>query len=249
MNALVSATDALLDLVLPVHCVGCHAPMGGERGVACGRCLSRLARLPAPHCGRCGHPIDHRDSACRYCVLFPNIVERVRSYCWAPDPIASPLLAALKYADWPRAGEALGKVMLRADGSGALRRDLAAVVPVPLDPVRQRERGYNQARVLAQVVATAWGVPLRDDLLTRVRHTVTQTRLTPQDRLANVSGAFAVTAGAQAFVRGRPLLLIDDVLTTGATLNACAQALAEAGAAGVRYLTFARARDASRRPL
>ena len=117
----------------------------------------------------------------------------------------------------------------------------AALVPVPLSPKRQRERGYNQAEVLARALGARCGLPTRTDLLLRVRHTKSQTRLTPGDRLRNVSGAFSAPASARSVLRGAHILLVDDVVTTAATLNACAAALCAGGARIVSYVTFGRA--------
>jgi ComF family protein len=121
-----------------------------------------------------------------------------------------------------------------------VERERAAVVPVPLSPSRQRERGYNQSEELARAVAESWGVPLRTDLLERTRATVTQTRLTPGQRLTNVSGAFRALAD-RASLRGQHFVLVDDVVTTGATLNACAAALHAGGARILSFMTFGRA--------
>ena len=116
----------------------------------------------------------------------------------------------------------------------------AALVPVPLSPSRMRERGYNQSAVLAHPLSVAWGIPVREDLLVRSRATVTQTRLTPGERRRNVSGAFRA-ATDRASLRGLHLVLVDDVVTTAATLNACAAALHDGGARILSFVTFGRA--------
>jgi ComF family protein len=117
----------------------------------------------------------------------------------------------------------------------------AALVPVPLSGTRQRERGFNQSALLAAGLARRWGVPVRGDLLERVRATASQTRLTPEDRERNVSGAFRAVRTAREALRGAHLVLVDDVVTTAATLNACAAALVDGGARIISYVTFARA--------
>jgi ComF family protein len=116
-----------------------------------------------------------------------------------------------------------------------------ALVPVPLSTKRQRERGYNQTAELAAELARRWSLPVWDDVLTRVRHTETQTRLTPGDRLRNVSGAFGVCTSARNELRGAHIVVVDDVVTTAATLNACAAALCNGGARIVSFVTFGRA--------
>jgi len=121
-----------------------------------------------------------------------------------------------------------------------VERERAGLVPVPLAPGRLRERGYNQSAALASALASHWNVPLRDDLLERGRATTTQTRLTPGERHRNVSGAFRARAD-RASLRGLHLVLVDDVVTTAATLNACAAALHSGGARILSYVTFGRA--------
>ena len=115
-------------------------------------------------------------------------------------------------------------------------------MPVPLAPVRERERGFNQAQLIADGLAMYWCIPVWSQLLMRKRATETQTRLTPGERSANVHRAFSVRDGMSESVRGRHLVLVDDVITTGATLNACAAALFDAGARTISYATFGRAR-------
>jgi ComF family protein len=121
-----------------------------------------------------------------------------------------------------------------------VERERAALVPVPLAPSRRRERGYNQSAALARVLGAAWALPVRDDLLVRARATRTQTRLTPGERRRNVSGAFRACAD-RASLRGLHLVLVDDVVTTAATLNACAAALHAGGARILSFVTFGRA--------
>ena len=125
-------------------------------------------------------------------------------------------------------------------------RERSLLVPVPLAPSRLRERGYNQSALLARALAPRWGVPVLE-ALTRTRATATQTRLTPGDRLRNVAGAFVATVPKGALA-GEHVVLVDDVVTTAATLNSCATALFEGGARIVSYVTFGRARAAGDRP-
>ena len=116
-----------------------------------------------------------------------------------------------------------------------------AVVPVPLAESRRRERGFNQSERLAAALAARWSLPLWTDALERARATRTQTRLTPAERLANVSGAFRVRDSARPRLANQHVVLVDDVVTTAATLNACAAALVAGGARIVSYATFGRA--------
>lgn len=250
VTSLTQLGAALLDFALPRMCVGCEGALhAGDSGLVCGRCWSRLHMLPRPQCTRCGHPSRRMPSgaiaSCAWCELLPPFVRAVRSVCWVPDGPAAAIVHALKYGGWWRAADGMGERMARLAFPGDVTRERAALVPVPLAADRLRERGYNQSALLAGVVSRRWGVPVMHDALVRGRATETQTRLTPGDRAANVRGAFRATAGTHSTsVRGLHVVLVDDVVTTAATLNACATALFESGARIVSYVTFARARAA-----
>jgi ComF family protein len=215
-------------------------------GVMCSTCWSRLALLPAPRCERCGHPGLARD--CAYCTMFPPFVRAVRSVCWVPDAAGSAAVHALKYDGWTAIADAMAERMARLDWPRDVVDERTALVPVPLARVRYRERGYNQAELLARALGRRHRMPVWSDAVTRERRTETQTRLTPSERSANVHHAFrvndAVAVNATRLV-GAHLILVDDVLTTGSTLNAAASALFDAGARIVSYVTFGRARSAA----
>ena len=122
-----------------------------------------------------------------------------------------------------------------------------ALVAVPLARSRLRERGYNQSALLAEEMSIRWGIPVWSDVVERTRSTRTQTELTPGERLSNVAGAFRAREFAARKLRGSHVVIVDDVVTTGATLNACALALFEAGARIISYMTFGRAAAAGDR--
>jgi ComF family protein len=124
-----------------------------------------------------------------------------------------------------------------------VREERAALVPIPLSRQRLRERGYNQAAELAQALARHWGVPVWEHVLRRSRHTASQVRLTPSERAGNVSQAFVVPEFRRSLLRGRHVVLVDDVITTSATLNAAAEALLAGGARIISCVTFGRAPD------
>jgi ComF family protein len=128
--------------------------------------------------------------------------------------------------------------MARLDWPADVVEERTALVPVPLAASRERQRGYNQSECLARALAPLWKAPVWSDVLQRCRATRTQTRLTPEERVRNVHGAFAA---AGAGLRGAHVVLVDDVVTTAATLNACAAVLHEAGARIISYVTFGRA--------
>ncbi len=235
---------ATLDLFLPRICAACERPMAAhERDLVCLLCWSRLAWLPDPKCGRCGHPSAGRN--CRFCESLPPFVRSARSVCWLPHEIGSAIVHALKYHGWTAAARGMAARMARLSWPNDVIAERAALIPVPLSPARERERSFNQAALIAASLAAHWRIPMWRDTLVRTRSTRTQTRLTPGERSANVRDAFGVPddpRGARSRVRGLHLVLVDDVLTTGATLNACATALFDAGARTISYVTFGRAR-------
>lgn len=229
-----------LDLLLPRACVACeHALDGGEPGIVCGRCWARLVPLPSPRCERCGHP--RRRGDCRWCELLPPFIRAVRSVCWLPGGTAGPIVHALKYGGWTATASGMAERMARLDWPADVIAERTALVPVPLARTRQRERGFNQSALLAAELASRWRVPVWSSAIERARPTQTQTRLTPAERSSNVAGAFRATEGAHSTLRGAHVVLVDDVVTTAATLNACADALFAAGARILSYVTFGRA--------
>ena len=186
------------------------------------------------------------------CADWPAALVRARSAVWL-DAGARDAVHALKYGGLPRIAADLASAMASLDLPG---RGAAWLVPVPLGPGRLRERGYNQSERLARALSRRWNRPVVE-LLARTRDTVTQTALTPEARLANVAGAFE-TRNAEGGTRNgrtgecsafrvpssafqRPLILVDDVFTTGATLAEAARALERAGAGTVSAVTFGRA--------
>jgi ComF family protein len=236
----IPAVPALLDFLLPRCCVVCERLLDrGERAMVCGRCWARLPLLPAPRCDRCGHPTYGQ--ACRWCDLLPPYIRAARSVCWASGPIGLGVVHALKYQNWPRVAGEMAARMQRLDWPPDVVEERCALVPVPLSSKRERQRGYNQSVELSRALARAWSLPCWEDVLTRVRHTETQTRLTPGDRLRNVSGAFRARPSARNVLRGAHVVIVDDVVTTAATLNACAAALCDGGARIVSFVTFGRA--------
>lgn len=150
---------------------------------------------------------------------------------------------ALKYGLWHAVAREMADRMTRLSWPLDVLEERTALVAVPLSASRARERGFNQSDKLAQALASRWDVPVWRDVLERARATRTQTRLTPEERLANVSNAFRVRDASlrSGLLRNAHVVLVDDVVTTAATLNACASALVAGGARILSYVTFGRA--------
>lgn len=234
------AYSAALDLVLPVCCVVCDRLVPhGEEGIICGHCWSRIRELPHPRCQRCGHPANRH--SCKWCDNLPPFVRSARSFCWIGAGTGKDIVHALKYEGWTRAARSMAEHMSRTTFPRDVVDERSAIVPIPLAAARLRERGFNQTELIGQSLAGIWGIPLRSDVLVRLSSTRSQTELTPGERLGNVAGAFTVPANARPFLGGAHPVLLDDVVTTGATLRAAASALFAAGARTISYMTFGRA--------
>lgn len=235
----------LLDLLLPTGCLACGAWIPRERGsgaIVCDTCVTRLPLAPWPRCPRCHHPLGTgrtREPQCRMCRAWPPALARAR-HAHVLAPPADTLVHALKYEGWrelaPVMGAAMAAVAPPAGSPGGRR----VVVPVPTTSRRVRARGYNQALLLASSVAERLGLELAE-ALRRTRGGATQVALHPSQRRANVRGAFQAREEALPALRGAHVLLVDDVLTTGATAVAAATELALAGVSEVTLLTYARA--------
>ena len=234
------ALGGVLDLVLPPRCLGCGGIVE-RQGRLCAGCWRGLTFLAAPLCRSCGYPLPGAaaaDPLCGGCTLEPPAFGRARA-ALRYDEGARGLILAFKHADRTDSAPAFGRWLARAGGALLAEADLIA--PVPLHRWRLLKRGYNQAAVLARALARESALPLVPDLLQRRRATPSQQGLSAQARLANVTPAsFRPHPWQRRRLAGRRVLLIDDVMTTGATVGACAEVLLDAGAAQVDVLTLAR---------
>ena len=230
-NELVAGAVALERWALPGECLLCEESAGPKDPLICDRCRRRWRPVVGPWCDRCGQPKPDA-LPCRLCADWPAALARARSGVWL-DEGARQAVHALKYSGRWRVTAQFAEVMrgLEPLAEGVI------LVPVPLAPKRLRLRGYNQAESIARPLAGRLGLPC-SLALSRRRATPPQSLLGKADRLANLRKAFVVRRPER--VRGLRLLLVDDVATTGATLDASAAALKAAGAAAVTALVAGR---------
>jgi ComF family protein len=253
-TALTAACDSFhhaarlaLDIALPTLCVACREPVDGE-GV-CAECWSKLSFIAKPYCPRLGIPFVYDpgpDLLSMEAIASPPAYTRARAAV-RYDDVAKTLVHALKYQDRTDLAPTMGRWMARAGGELLAGAD--ALVPVPLHWRRAWQRRYNQSGALAAVIARHSGVKLKAELLERSRATEQQVGLSRAQRASNVQGAFRVPVERQSEVLGARVVLIDDVLTSGATVDACARALLRARAAQVDVLVFARVVDTPKAPI
>ena len=228
-----------IDLILPPQCPCCDQHLL-ENGAICPACWSGLDLICEPRCDVSGLPFsyDPGGGARSPAVLAdPPEYDRAR-FAARFDGVARELVHLLKYRDRLEVSRPLGVLMAHAGTD--LLREADFVVPVPLYPMRLWRRRFNQSALLANSVADRTGISVRHNILRRVRPTRPQVGLTANQRRHNVSGAFSIADAVRQDVAGRHIVLIDDVITTGATVNACAQALRAGCAEGVDVLAFAR---------
>lgn len=247
---LAEASDAVISVFFPAGCRICQKLLTGAcRIPICEECLATFEAPAVKKCEVCGQALEWMGAeedeplVCRACQQKTYAFERARSY----GMYEGPLVRAILLLKWERI-EPLGAWFAErlAEIAGRERDTLAAdvVVPVPLHHDRERQRGYNQAGLISKPLARRLGLPHKAVLLMRTRPRPNKQVLTLQERWESVRGAFATRPGSQ--VDNKRVLLVDDVLTTGATLDACARALLESGARSVLGLTVARA---TRKPL
>lgn len=237
------AGGRLLDALLPPRCLCCEAEVTGQ-GMLCSGCFRGLSPITAPHCDRCGVPFAHAGQGegglCPRCALRAPDFRHARA-ALRYDEGAKRLILPFKHADRTELAWPLARQMARAGAGLLAQADVLA--PVPAHWRRLLGRRYDQAALLARALGAISGRAVQPDLLRRVRRTVPLGGMGAAERAAAVEGAFALGRGGAPLVAGRQVLLVDDVLTSGATAGACARVLLEAGAAAVDVLAAARVPD------
>lgn len=232
-------SEAAAGLLFPRHCAACAVPTAAGR-LLCAPCRRARPRLEGPRCAVCSQPFGGALEPGFRCM---NCGDRDLSFDFATSAYRSrgvvrDLIHRFKYDRQFHLRHLLGRMLAEGFAEARVQAlDLDGIVPVPLHPAREREREFNQASVLADLAARRRRLPVLPGLR-RVRYTVTQTHFHREERFENLEGAFALRRGAT--FAGRRLALVDDVLTTGSTADACARVLKEAGAAAVVVITVAR---------
>jgi ComF family protein len=232
---------AAIDLVYPRQCQVCGGVKHCDRfAFLCTPCFEQALWIQPPYCEKCGLPssgrIDHAFT-CPHCHDLSLHFDRASALVRFRGVVRH-AIHALKYNHqdfWVKALHGWMAAGLEERGS---REEVDLLLPVPLHPVRERERGFNQAFLLARELSRQWKVPVRRRALARTRLTETQTHFDREERMANLRGAFEVRS--PDLVRGRRVMLVDDVLTTGSTASECARALRKAGATSILVFTLAR---------
>jgi ComF family protein len=233
---------ALVQTVLPPTCLACRKPAGASGGL-CPKCWQGAGFIERPYCERLGTPFAYDSGGplvSPAAFADPPVFDRARAATRFSD-VARDLVHLLKYGDRLDLVKPFATWMVRAGDELLCEAD--ALVPVPLHWTRLFQRRFNQSAELARAISRQRKVPVIDDTLLRVRATPPQVGLARDERAKNVHGAFSVEKTVRAKVKGKRIVLIDDVLTTGATANACARVLRRAGATKVDVLTLARVVD------
>lgn len=245
--ALKAALDALGSVLFPGPCRICARTLtNASRIPICESCLAGFERIAEPMCLCCGRPfasavaLEAIEPKCRLCRANFYAFDRARSFA-AYDDALSEAIVLLKYEEVTQLGDWFAKRLAGIVAGAPEEWRVDVVVPVPLHRERQRERGYNQAELVARPLAKRLKLKLDTGILIRTKPRPAQLVLSRSEHWKSVRGAFATRDGAQ--VDNRRVLLVDDVLTTGATFDACARALKKAGAAAVLGLTVARVRS------
>ncbi|MGZ5938794.1 MAG: double zinc ribbon domain-containing protein [Rhizomicrobium sp.] len=234
------AGRGVVDLLFPPLCISCRAQVS-DPGAFCSKCWQSIAFLDGAMCDCCGLPFELDPGAqtlCAACHASPPSFDKARAVMRYDEHSRGPILA-LKHADRLDLAPGFGRWLERSGRELLEQTDV--ILPVPLHPRRLWARRYNQSAELTRTLGRLTGKPVNFEVLIRARHTASQGAMpSARARQRNMQGAFRVSAGHKSAIAGRNTLLIDDVLTTGATVDACARALKRAGAAKVFVLALAR---------
>jgi ComF family protein len=247
-TALAQTLEFALNIALPPLCPSCREPLGGGVGL-CAQCWAKLSFIEPPYCARLGIPFVYDPGPgllSMEAIANPPAYDRARAAV-RYDDVAKTLVHAYKYSDRLDLAPLMGRWMARAGRE--LFAEADGLIPVPLHWKRLWARRFNQSATLAAEIGKIAALPVVNGALLRARPTPQQVGLSRSQRADNVQGAFRIAGEDKAAIRNRRLILIDDVLTSGATVDACTRALLRAGAAHVDVLVFARVVGPAKSPI
>jgi len=237
-----SILTGLADVIFPGRCVTCGVVLGPDKTLHfCHTCFSRINFIQSPLCNRCGIPFnspDGGDHICGDCLTSETYFSVARAVGRYETTILD-AIHRFKYGGKIAIGEILGRLMADFAYPAFDIQEYSLIIPAPLHPKRLRERGFNQSLILALAVSKRFSLALDFTTLKRRIHTKPQVSLGGKERKVNVQGAFEVSEEKK--IRGKSIVLVDDVYTTGSTVNECARVLTKSKAAEVAVLTLARA--------
>ena len=232
---------AFLRLIYPAYCASCQMPLGIEEKYLCPACFLKIVEIPSPHCLRCATPLPpfgpHK-TLCQNCHSERPYYDRGYALVHYEEPVKT-IFHQVKFQSKVWLLEVFSN-LVRNSLSSLEMNDYDALVPIPLERSREHKRTFNQAEVVARMLAQNHNqrAPRVFHLLKKKRKTVPQSQLRRSERLRNLEGAFSVRR--RSAVKGMRLLLVDDIVTTGATINECARMLKQEGAEQVDFFTIAR---------
>lgn len=233
--------DRLLECVFPscIYCMSCGSIIDQSREYAlCDQCLQMFRWVKGRTCEKCGKMLqdNYLHELCTDCRENEHLFTKGYA-CVQYGLLERGLLLSFKYGGKSYAGRALAGIM--ADRIKPERLDIDLILAVPMHKKKRRQRGYNQAELMALHLARKLAVSYAPRLLIRTVMTPAMSRLRPEERRRNMEGAFSIEKGKREQIQGRKLLLVDDIFTTGSTLDACSNVLLDAGAKEVRFISFA----------
>ncbi|MDA3797485.1 MAG: ComF family protein [Kiritimatiellae bacterium] len=240
MKSIIDIYKDTLDFIWSRFCIHCNAKLSNKDQIFCCSCIDRINYIKQPYCRKCGDPIFgdvNPNYLCHYCTSKKPHFEKARSAIRFNNIIKNAIYE-LKYGNGTYIGKYISEFAVQTIKEEYPKILFDYVTFVPLHKKRERQRTYNQSQILAKYIAKKLKIPLASDLVIRARYTNTQTLLNFKERSQNISGAFE--ALNELKLKNKTILLVDDVMTTGATVNECSKALKKGGALQVYVITVAR---------
>lgn len=233
-------SDHILNILYPRCCPLCHRILEDPELLVCSRCAASVRPVPQPRCMRCGKPVREGEEYCRGCSGGKRSFDQGRGIFLYDQRMKASILR-YKYDGRRQYGDFYARAMCRYAEADIKRWKPEMILPIPLHPRKLRMRGFNQAEYIADRVGGYFGIPVRSGMLKKIKNTGSQKKMDREQRRYNLLKAFA----ADPEVKGRRILLIDDVFTTGSTIDAAAKCLKNAGASSVFFLTVCIGREES----